>query len=144
MVCLPPVQHRLPTYVEADLAITPLSAALAGSGLDASCPAVFTCEGLVYYLPPAAVDAFLEDWGTIAVTGAPAISYIPHFNPDVSECALRGPEVTVPTVSDAGRSDQPGGCVWSLALAIWLRACRRGTSDSLEVAPVIPKYGARD
>ena len=55
--------------MEADLAATPLSAALAGSGFDAASPAVFTCEGLLYYLPPAAVDGFLADWATIAAAG---------------------------------------------------------------------------
>ena len=63
------MQHRLPTYVEADLAATPLSAALAGSWFDAASPAVFTCEGLLYYLPPVAVDALLADWATIAAAG---------------------------------------------------------------------------
>ncbi len=48
----------------------PLSAALAGSGFDAASPAVFTCEGLLYYLPSGAVDALLADWATIAAAGA--------------------------------------------------------------------------
>ena len=49
--------------------MTPLSAALEGSGFDASRPAVFTCEGLLYYLPPSAVDAMLADWGASAAPG---------------------------------------------------------------------------
>ena len=65
------VQHRMPVYVEANLASKPLSVALAECGFDASRPAVFTCEGLLYYLPPAAVDAFFADWGAFAAAGKP-------------------------------------------------------------------------
>ena len=60
------LQHRRPAYVEADVGVTPLSAALADSDFDASLPAVFTCEGLFYYLPPTAVDAMLADLGSAA------------------------------------------------------------------------------
>ncbi len=31
---------------------------------------MFTCEGLLYYLPPAAVDALLADWANVAAPGA--------------------------------------------------------------------------
>ena len=50
--CLPgPEVLPRPTYIAADLGRVTLGQALAGSGFDASKQTLFTCEGLVYYLP---------------------------------------------------------------------------------------------
>ncbi len=74
------------------MGVTPLSAALADSGFDASLPAVFTCEGLLYYLPPTAVDAIFADWGASA---APGVHYAYHcqmgspWHGDAGVAALR-------------------------------------------------------
>lgn len=46
-----PQELPRPVYVAADLAHVTLSAALAGTGFDASRRTLFTCEGLIYYLP---------------------------------------------------------------------------------------------
>lgn len=40
-----------PVYIAADLGRVTLAAALEGSGFDPSRRTLFTCEGLVYYLP---------------------------------------------------------------------------------------------
>jgi hypothetical protein len=40
-----------PAYIAADLGRVTLAAALAGSGFDPALRTLFTCEGLVYYLP---------------------------------------------------------------------------------------------
>ncbi len=45
-------QHPRPVYVAADLAATPLAEALESKGFDRTKPAVFTCEGILVYLPP--------------------------------------------------------------------------------------------
>jgi O-methyltransferase involved in polyketide biosynthesis len=37
--------------VAADLAVTPLKEALTAKGFDASKPTLFTCEGILCYLP---------------------------------------------------------------------------------------------
>lgn len=47
------------TYVPADLAVDDLSQRLAESGYDTSRKTLFLLEGLVYYLPPIAVDKLL-------------------------------------------------------------------------------------
>ena len=80
------MQQR-PTYVEADLAATPLSAALAGTGFDAARPAVFMCEGLLYYLPSAAADALLADWATIATAGTPCRVMDLQFSVEMLPCS---------------------------------------------------------
>lgn len=56
---LPPDTPRPAAFVGADLAATPLAEALAGSGFDPAQPTLWTCQGLLYYLPPAAVRALL-------------------------------------------------------------------------------------
>ena len=53
----------------ADLSKTKLSEALMGSGFDTSQQTLFTCEGLLYYLPQAAVGAFFDDFGRTAALG---------------------------------------------------------------------------
>jgi O-methyltransferase involved in polyketide biosynthesis len=40
-----------PVFVAADLGKVTLGQALQGTGFDPSQPTVFTCEGLIYYLP---------------------------------------------------------------------------------------------
>lgn len=45
------VQYPRPVYVGADLAMTPLAEALAAKGFDRTKPALFTCEGILCYLP---------------------------------------------------------------------------------------------
>lgn len=44
-------QFPRPAYVAADLAVTPLKEALTAKGFDPSKPALFTCEGILTYLP---------------------------------------------------------------------------------------------
>jgi O-methyltransferase involved in polyketide biosynthesis len=44
-----------PTYIAADLARVPLEAALAGSRFQPGKRTLFTCEGLIYYLPQVGV-----------------------------------------------------------------------------------------
>ncbi|PNH09534.1 putative S-adenosyl-L-methionine-dependent methyltransferase [Tetrabaena socialis] len=54
-----------PTYVGADLSRVPLAEALAGTGFDPTQPALFTVEGLIYYLPKeacAALFAAISDY----------------------------------------------------------------------------------
>ena len=46
------MQYPRPVYVAADLAATPLAEALEPKGFDRTKPAVFTCEGILVYLPP--------------------------------------------------------------------------------------------
>lgn len=48
-----------PVYVAADLSRVDLATALAGCSFDPSQPALFTVEGLIYYLPQAAVEGLL-------------------------------------------------------------------------------------
>lgn len=45
------LQYPRPVYVGADLATCTLQEALQGTGFDAGSPALFICEGLLYYLP---------------------------------------------------------------------------------------------
>lgn len=45
------MQYPRPAYVAADLAVTPLKEALTAKGFDPSKPALFTCEGILTYLP---------------------------------------------------------------------------------------------
>ena len=45
------MQFPRPIYAQADLAKTPLAKVLESNGFDASKPALFTCEGLLCYLP---------------------------------------------------------------------------------------------
>ena len=42
---------RAPSTVGADLAVTPLGDALKAKGFDLTKPALFTCEGILCYLP---------------------------------------------------------------------------------------------
>jgi O-methyltransferase involved in polyketide biosynthesis len=46
-----PLQYPRPVYVGADLAVTPLAGALAAKGFEVSKPTLFTCEGILCYLP---------------------------------------------------------------------------------------------
>lgn len=57
-----------PVYVGADLSAVPLDEALQGTGFDPSAPTLFTLEGLLYYLPPAAVQGL---FGRISSMCAP-------------------------------------------------------------------------
>ena len=45
------MQFPRPIYAQADLAKTPLAKVLESNGFDSSKPALFTCEGLLCYLP---------------------------------------------------------------------------------------------
>ena len=45
------LQFPRPIYAQADLAKTPLAKVLESNGFDSSKPALFTCEGLLCYLP---------------------------------------------------------------------------------------------
>ena len=45
------LQFPRPVYVGADLATTPLAEALTSKGFDPTMPALFTCEGILCYLP---------------------------------------------------------------------------------------------
>lgn len=45
------LQYPRAVYVGADLATCTLQEALLGTGFDAGRPALFICEGLLYYLP---------------------------------------------------------------------------------------------
>ena len=45
------MQFPRPIYAQADLAKTPLAKVLESNGFDPSKPALFTCEGLLCYLP---------------------------------------------------------------------------------------------
>eukprot|EP00983_Pelagomonas_calceolata_P088689 1157230-Pelagomonas_calceolata.AAC.6 len=49
-----------PVYVPADLSSMDLGIALASTGFDASVPTLFTVEGLIYYLPPAAARKLMK------------------------------------------------------------------------------------
>ncbi|GBF97576.1 S-adenosyl-L-methionine-dependent methyltransferase [Raphidocelis subcapitata] len=73
-----------PAYVAADLSATPLMDALAGAGFDFGRPALFTIEGLLYYLPAPAVSALL---GGIAARAAPGSAAAFDF---LSSDALEG------------------------------------------------------
>ncbi|KAL4430397.1 hypothetical protein ABPG77_002203 [Micractinium sp. CCAP 211/92] len=65
-----PEELPRPVYVAADLAHVMLSAALAGTGFDASKRTLFTCEGLIYYLPEAAVSTLLASVADLAAPGS--------------------------------------------------------------------------
>ena len=45
------LQFPRPIFVGADLASAPLAEALTSKGFDPSKPALFTCEGILCYLP---------------------------------------------------------------------------------------------
>lgn len=49
--CTNLMQYPRPAYVAADLAVTPLKEALVDKGFNPSKPALFTCEGILCYLP---------------------------------------------------------------------------------------------
>lgn len=66
----PAASSQLPTYIPADLAAVPLSHALSGSGFDPSQPALFTAQGLLYYLPPSAVYDLLQAVRTVSTPGS--------------------------------------------------------------------------
>ena len=69
----PPQVLPRPAYIAADLSHTPLDAALAGAGagsFDRTRPTFFTCEGLIYYLPTAAVSALLASVAAVAAPGS--------------------------------------------------------------------------
>lgn len=55
-----------PTYVAADLATVPLAEALGGAGFDPHQPTLFTVEGLIYYLPEAAVSSLFSSISQLA------------------------------------------------------------------------------
>jgi methyltransferase (TIGR00027 family) len=59
-----------PAYVAADLSTVDLADALAGCGFDPARPAFFSCQGLVYYLPPCAVAALLASVRRLAAPGS--------------------------------------------------------------------------
>ncbi|EFN53633.1 hypothetical protein CHLNCDRAFT_53521 [Chlorella variabilis] len=59
-----------PVYVGADLGRVTVGDALAGTGFDASRPTLFTCEGLIYYLPEAAVATLLTSVADVAAPGS--------------------------------------------------------------------------
>jgi O-methyltransferase involved in polyketide biosynthesis len=59
-----------PAFVAADLSAAPLAEALAGTGFDPSLPTLFTCQGLLYYLPPAAVAGLLASVRSLGPPGS--------------------------------------------------------------------------
>jgi methyltransferase (TIGR00027 family) len=61
-------RYPRPAYVAADLSVTSLADALAGTGFDASQPTFFLVQGLVMYLAPAAVAGLL---GSVRALSAP-------------------------------------------------------------------------
>ncbi|KAI3425331.1 hypothetical protein D9Q98_009095 [Chlorella vulgaris] len=59
-----------PVYVAADLGRVTLGQALQGTGFDPSQPTVFTCEGLIYYLPEDAVATLIASVADLAAPGS--------------------------------------------------------------------------
>ncbi|CAK0732255.1 hypothetical protein CVIRNUC_000105 [Coccomyxa viridis] len=59
-----------PIYAQADLAKTPLAKVLESNGFDPNKPALFTCEGLLCYLPQEAVDNLLAQVSQLAAPGS--------------------------------------------------------------------------
>lgn len=57
-------------YVAADLSRVPLVQALTGTGFESSRPALFTVEGLSYYLPVDACAALFQSLSHLAVSGS--------------------------------------------------------------------------
>ncbi|MEW5316213.1 MAG: hypothetical protein WDW38_007595 [Sanguina aurantia] len=65
-----PAEARAPTYVGADLSEQDLSQALSGSAFSAACPTLYIIEGLIYYLPAAAVGALFRSISALAAPGS--------------------------------------------------------------------------
>lgn len=63
-------QAKAPIYVGADLSEKDLSQALSGTVFNASCPTLYIIEGLIYYLPAAAVDALFRSISALAAPGS--------------------------------------------------------------------------
>ncbi|CAL8463656.1 g3190 [Coccomyxa elongata] len=63
-------KYPRPAYVAADLAVTPLKEALTAKGFDPSKPALFTCEGILTYLPQDAVDGLIKQISELASPGS--------------------------------------------------------------------------
>ncbi|PRW33609.1 S-adenosyl-L-methionine-dependent methyltransferase [Chlorella sorokiniana] len=59
-----------PTFIAADLSKVTLSQALAGSGFDPDVRTFFSCEGLIYYLPEAAVANLIASVADLAASGS--------------------------------------------------------------------------
>ncbi|CAL5223896.1 g6492 [Coccomyxa viridis] len=59
-----------PEYVGADLATTPVAEALTTHGFDPSKPTLFTCEGILCYLPQGAVDGLMRQISALAAPGS--------------------------------------------------------------------------
>lgn len=84
-------RHPPPTFVAADLSVTDLEQALAESPataagarrFDPSQRTLFTAEGLLYYLPPAAVHALLASVSRCAAPGSAL--YFDFMNRDALE-----------------------------------------------------------
>ncbi|KAI8474183.1 MAG: S-adenosyl-L-methionine-dependent methyltransferase [Monoraphidium minutum] len=98
----PAAAHPRPAYIAADLAAVPLMDALEGCGFDASKPALFTIEGLIYYLPDSAVARL---FGGVLARAAPGSRVaFDSLSRDVLEGARQAPayKVTARSVANKG------------------------------------------
>eukprot|EP00884_Botryococcus_braunii_P006996 jgi/Botrbrau1/16298/Bobra.0066s0067.1 len=63
-------KYPRPTYIGADLANVPLKEALTAGGFDPAQRTMFTCEGILCYLPRSARDNLMKQISEIAVSGS--------------------------------------------------------------------------
>jgi O-methyltransferase involved in polyketide biosynthesis len=67
----PPEHYPLPHYIAADLSRVPLAEVLSSCPLfNPNLPTLFTVEGLVYYLPHAAVQQLVGGIAEVAAPGS--------------------------------------------------------------------------
>lgn len=64
------VQFPAPEFVAADLSVVSISDALKPTSFDPSKRTMFFMEGLIYYLPPAALQQLLSDISASCVAGS--------------------------------------------------------------------------
>ncbi|KAL4419924.1 hypothetical protein ABPG75_007022 [Micractinium tetrahymenae] len=98
-----PEELPRPVYVAADLAHVTLSAALAGTGFDRSKRTLFTCEGLIYYLPEAAVSTLLASVADLAAPGSRLLFDFLHT--DALDGSTHYPGYTTCAESVAGKGE---------------------------------------
>ncbi|KAF5840324.1 S-adenosyl-L-methionine-dependent methyltransferase [Dunaliella salina] len=63
-----------PVFVPADLSRMDLGTALASTGFDTSVPTLFTLEGLIYYLPPAAARKLMKRIMQLSAPGSKSVA----------------------------------------------------------------------
>lgn len=63
-------QAHPPTYAGADLSVESLSDVLSRTAFDPARPALFTVEGLLYYIPLSAVESLFRSISSIAAPGS--------------------------------------------------------------------------